>query len=106
MIYIKKYWAKIESAERLCVSIQSQMPNISRYGRCRKPSELAKVIVCAYYREEDYVVGYKAYTHMSNFMYENFNQMFGPENKYCYAFEEQCSGQSHINWSLTGNNTP
>ena len=76
--------------------------NTSRYGRVRKPSELAKAYLCAFHNEDSYVNGYMAYAPFDIFIHKNFKLINGDKH---YAFDDDYPGAWHTQWSLTGLDT-
>ncbi len=75
------------------VSEPSYHPNaVSRYGRVRKASAIAEMIIGAYYLEEGFASGWHAYLPLADFMGNNFSYCIGAV---CDA-EDNC-------WCLTGN---
>ena len=73
--------------------------NTSRYGRVRKPSDIAKACAVAFYFEEAYVNNFEDYIPLADFMWKNFEMSDG---KKCYAFEDDYPGQWHTQWTFQG----
>jgi hypothetical protein len=86
-------WVSISKA------VMKRFPCVSRYGRVRKPSDIAKAYICAYYNEESYVNGYMAYAPVDSFIHKNFQVSNGDKH---YAFDDDYPGAWHTQWSLTG----
>ncbi len=81
---------KIESGFCLCFSTSNKMASsivsmpssyvpkpwyhtVSRYGRKRRASSMAKIVAAAWYFEDDMVPGYSVYIPLAIFMEKNFD---------------------------------
>jgi hypothetical protein len=99
---------KIESGFCLCFSTSNKMASsivsmpssyvpkpwyhpVSRYGRNRRPSPMAKIVAAAWYFEEDMVPGYAVYHPLAHFMNANFDAADGFD----------ASDDDHV-WSFQG----
>ena len=69
--------------------------NVSRYGRVRKPSDIAKAVAVAFYYEEMMVPNWQVYVPLANFMWNNFDMRSD-------AIEDDYSGHWHTMWTFQG----
>ena len=73
--------------------------NTSRYGRLRKPSDIAKACVAAFYKEEGFVDNWEDYLFLAEFMGNNFCMKNANKN---YSYPEDYPGHWHTEWTFQG----
>lgn len=75
------------------------LSSVSKYGRVRKPSDIAKACAVAYRFEEGFVDNWSDYWPLAHFMFKNFEMRDGDK---CYAFTSDYPGHWHTHWTFQG----